>query len=51
MVEFIDSEKYKIKSGKSGIEKIRILKKLDREEKKVLKKFFEKYKKMFSKNI
>ena len=51
VVEFIDSEKYKIKSGKSGIEKIRILKKLDREEKKVLKKFFEKYKKMFSKNI
>ena len=47
----IDTEKYKIKSGKSGIEKIRILKKLDREEKKVLKKFFEKYKKMFSKNI
>ena len=47
----IDAEKYKIKSGKSGIEKIRILKKLDREEKKVLKKFFEKYKKMFSKNI
>ena len=51
VAEFIDSEKYKIKSGKSGIEKIRILKKLDREEKKVLKKFFEKYKKMFSKNI
>ena len=51
VVEFIDSEKYKIKSGKSGIDKIRILKKLDREEKKVLKKFFEKYKKMFSKNI
>ena len=49
--ELIDAEKYKIKSGKSGIEKIRILKKLDREEKKVLKKFFEKYKKMFSKNI
>ena len=47
----IDTEKYKIKSRKSGIEKIRILKKLDREEKKVLKKFFEKYKKMFSKNI
>ena len=51
VAEFIDSEKYKIKSGKSGIEKIRILKKLDSEEKKVLKKFFEKYKKMFSKNI
>ena len=51
VAEFIDSEKYKIKSRKSGIEKIRILKKLDREEKKVLKKFFEKYKKMFSKNI
>ena len=51
VAEFIDSEKYKIKSGKSGIDKIRILKKLDREEKKVLKKFFEKYKKMFSKNI
>lgn len=51
VVEFIDSEKYKIKSGKSGIDKIRILKKLDSEEKKVLKKFFEKYKKMFSKNI
>ena len=51
VAEFIDSEKYKIKSGKSGIEKIRILKKLDREEKKVLKKFFKKYKKMFSKNI
>ena len=50
-VELIDAEKYKIKSGKSGIEKIRILKKLDSEEKKVLKKFFEKYKKMFSKNI
>ena len=49
--ELIDAEKYKIKSGKSGIEKIRILKKLDREEKKVLKKFFEKYKKMFCKNI
>ena len=49
--ELIDAEKYKIKSGKSGIEKIRIVKKLDREEKKVLKKFFEKYKKMFSKNI
>ena len=51
VAEFIDSEKYKIKSRKSGIEKIRILKKLDREEKKVLKKFFEKYKKMFCKNI
>ena len=51
VAELIDAEKYKIKSGKSGIEKIRILKKLDREEKKVLKKFFEKYKKMFSKNI
>ena len=51
VAEFIDSEKYKIKSRKSGIEKIRILKKLDSEEKKVLKKFFEKYKKMFSKNI
>ena len=51
VAEFIDSEKYKIKSGKSGIDKIRILKKLDSEEKKVLKKFFEKYKKMFSKNI
>ena len=51
VVEFIDSEKYKIKSGKSGIDKIKILKKLDSEEKKVLKKFFEKYKKMFSKNI
>ena len=51
VAEFIDSEKYKIKSRKSGIDKIRILKKLDREEKKVLKKFFEKYKKMFSKNI
>ena len=51
VVEFIDSEKYKIKSGKSGIDKIRILRKLDSEEKKVLKKFFEKYKKMFSKNI
>ena len=51
VAEFINSEKYKIKSGKSGIDKIRILKKLDSEEKKVLKKFFEKYKKMFSKNI
>ena len=51
VAEFIDSEKYKIKSGKSGIDKIRILKKLDSEEKKVLKKFFKKYKKMFSKNI
>lgn len=51
VAEFIDSEKYKIKSGKSGIDKIRILRKLDSEEKKVLKKFFEKYKKMFSKNI
>ena len=51
VAEFIDSEKYKIKSRKSGIDKIRILKKLDSEEKKVLKKFFEKYKKMFSKNI
>ena len=51
VAEFIDSEKYKIKSRKSGIDKIRILKKLDREEKKVLKKFFGKYKKMFSKNI
>ena len=51
VAEFIDSEKYKIKSRKSGIDKIRILKKLDSEEKKVLKKFFGKYKKMFSKNI
>lgn len=51
VAEFIDAEKYKIKSGKSGIDEIRILKKLDSEEKKVLKKFFEKYKKMFSKNI
>lgn len=51
VAEFIDSEKYKIKSGKRGTEKIRILKKLDKQEKEVLKNFIKKYKKMFKKNI
>ena len=46
---FINFEKYKIKSGKSGIEKIRILKKLDKEEKEILKKFSKKYNKLFKK--
>ena len=43
VADFIDSEKYKIKSGKRGIEKIKILKKLDRKEKEALKKFVKKY--------
>ena len=51
MAEFVNSEKYKIKSGKRGTEKIRILKKLDKQEKGVLKNFIKKYKKMFKKNI
>ena len=48
---FIDFEKYKIKRGKRGIEKIIILKKLTREEKEILKNFFGKYKKIFGENI
>lgn len=51
VADFIDFEKYKIKNGKNGIKEIKILKKLDRKEKRALKKFFEKYKKMFGKNI
>ena len=51
VAEFIDSEKYKIKSGKRGIEKIKILKKLDRKEKEALKKFVKKYERMFGKNV
>jgi len=51
VADFIDSEKYKIKSGKRGIEKIKILKKLDRKEKEALKKFVKKYKRMFGKNV
>ena len=51
VADFIDFEKYKIKNEKNGIKKIKILKKLDRKEKRALKKFFEKYKKMFGKNI
>ena len=51
VADFIDSEKYKIKSEKNGSEKIRILKKLDKKEKDILKKFAKKYKKMFGKNI
>ena len=51
VADFIDFEKYKIKNGKNGIKEIKILKKLDRKEKRALKKFFEKYKKMFEKNI
>ena len=51
VADFIDSEKYKIKSGKRGIEKIKILKKLDRKEKEALKKFVKKYERMFGKNV
>ena len=45
---FLNSKKYKIKSGKG---EIIILEKLDRREKKVLTDFEKKYKKMFGKNI
>ena len=45
---FLNSKKYKIKSGKG---EIIILEKLDRGEKKVLTDFEKKYKKMFGKNI
>ena len=48
MAEFIDSEKYKIKSGKG---KIIILEKLDKNEKKILTNFCKKYEKLFGKNI
>lgn len=51
VADFIDSEKYKIKSRKRGIEKIKILKKLDRKEKEALKKFVKKYERMFGKNV
>jgi len=48
VAEFIDSEKYKIKSGKG---KIIILEKLDKNEKKFLTNFWKKYEKLFGKNI
>ena len=48
VAEFIDSEKYKIKSGKG---KIIILEKLDKNEKKFLTNFWKKYEKLFEKNI
>ena len=51
VADFVDSEKYKIKSGKNGVHKIKILKKLDSKEKEVLKKFAKKYQKMFGESI
>ena len=48
VAEFIDCEKYKIKSGKG---KIIILEKLDKNEKKFLTNFWKKYEKLFGKNI
>ena len=48
VAEFINSEKYKIKSGKG---KIIILEKLDKNEKKILADFWKKYEKLLGKNI
>ena len=48
VAEFIDSEKYKIKSGKG---EIIILEKLDKNEKKFLVDFWKKYEKLLGKNI
>ena len=48
VVEFIDSEKYKIKSGKG---EVIILEKLDKNEKKFLADFWKKYEKLLGKNI
>ena len=48
VAEFIDSEKYKIKSGKG---EVIILEKLDKNEKKFLTNFWKKYEKLFGKNI
>ena len=48
VAEFINSEKYKIKSGKG---EVIILEKLDKNEKKFLTNFWKKYEKLFGKNI
>ena len=48
VAEFINSEKYKIKSGKG---EVIILEKLDKNEKKFLTNFWKKYEKLFEKNI
>ena len=48
VAEFIDSEKYKIKSGKG---EVIILEKLDKNEKKILADFWKKYEKLLGKNI
>ena len=48
VAEFINSEKYKIKSGKG---EVIILEKLDKNEKKFLTNFSKKYEKLFGKNI
>ena len=48
VAEFIDSEKYKIKSGKG---EVIILEKLDKNEKKFLADFWKKYEKLLGKNI
>ena len=48
VAEFINSEKYKIKSGKG---ELIILEKLDKNEKKFLTNFWKKYEKLFGKNI
>ena len=48
VAEFINSEKYKIKSGKG---EVIILEKLDKDEKKFLTNFWKKYEKLFEKNI
>ena len=48
VAEFINSEKYKIKSGKG---EVIILEKLDKNEKKILSDFWQKYEKLLGKNI
>jgi len=48
VAEFINSEKYKIKSGKG---EVIILEKLDKNEKKILADFWKKYEKLLGKNI
>ena len=48
VAEFINSEKYKIKSGKG---EVIILEKLDKNKKKFLTNFWKKYEKLFGKNI